>query len=243
MPLVFNGAAFIQAIILAACLGVLYLITETFDVGNTINGDLAIIIQLQAAAIITLFTDIKGIKGRLFFLPTWIVALVASIFFLTNMLNSELADKYSILIYSTSLLIAIAYFYYNTKQLRKNWIKKKELMKSFKAETDNGTLFDGQFWKIASHLYYKPTGLFLHANPIWRIIYRNAIDADEFLEYYKTFIGAIDREKIDHRSHKAWNAEFNNALKEAQSFKEYAHPFMALSRLANLIDLMNKKYN
>ncbi|WP_296381468.1 hypothetical protein [Winogradskyella sp.] len=73
-------------------------------------------------------------------------------------------------------------------------------MQSFKVGVENETLFDGEFWKVASHLYYKPTSLFLHASQLWKIIYRNSVDANEFLEYYKTFIGAIDVEKIDHRS-------------------------------------------
>ena len=69
MTIIFNIYALVQALFLGIFLGILYIITEYFGFGKDIDGDFALVYQFMFATLITAYTDLKGIKGKLFYLP------------------------------------------------------------------------------------------------------------------------------------------------------------------------------
>ena len=239
MPIVLNAYFIIQLIILAICLGIWYLITAYFGIGNNINGDLALMIELLAAAVITGYTDVKGIKGRLFFIPTWIVCILGSLYILKTQFYG-LESQYSLQVYISTAIILIVYYRLYKKEMRKNWERRKGLLDEFKNLSEFETSNTKKFWEMASQIYFKPPITFLFMNPLWKILYKNTLSESEFLEYYKELMSKINIDDLEKSREKRWVAELKRALTNADNFDQYTHPHLSLTRLGNIIDSMNR---
>lgn len=235
MALIFNTYAVIQALVLALFLGILYFLSEYFNFGNTIDGDFALVYQCMFAVVITAYMDLKGIKGKLFFIPTWIVFILFIILF-SFQNKFSVSDRY--FIYTFSAIVTIVFYFKYKKTLSKNWQNRIQLLNELK----NNNAFeknDSEYWKYLSHLYFKPSLLFLYWNKLYMLIYKNCVDKNEFYNYYKYILNTINTEEINNKRYKNWVIEHQKAFNESTSFDNYSNPEFAFTRLANLISDMN----
>lgn len=240
MPIVFNIYALFQAIIAFIILWVInFLISLLGYDYNLIGGTKEAFVSLQILALITAYLDVKGMKGSLFFLPTWIVLIIGSIVVFNITHDTEVVSNQAFL-YLSSLLIIMIYFRLNRKELKKNWIKRKEILQVLKSKMSANDISKSDYWKLASHLYYKPSYLFLHANSVWSFLYPDVITGDEFLKFYQEFINTVDIESIESNRYNRWTHQLKKSLHSAKRFSEYQHATLSFTRFANTIDFMNE---
>ncbi len=251
MAVIFNVFAVLQAIIGVAVVGILHLLLNLFGFDyDMIGGTREAFVSLVIIAAISAYTDAKGLKGTLFYLPMWLVVIAAAIFVFSITYNGtrsvfvdgsyqyveESLTLHKLFLYGASLLISLGYIRLSRKELAKTWQKKKTHLELLKAGMQAGEVNPQQFWEQALLVYYKPSNLFLYLNYLWKPLFANAIDGDEFLQYYRDFINLIDIDQLAKKRHKVWTSEFRTALNQAKNFNEYSHPMLALARLRNTID-------
>jgi len=245
MPIVFNAYALLQAIIAVLCLGVLQLGAMIFAPEyNLIGGTNESVFSLQFMALVAAFTDARGMKGRLFFLPTWLVLVLGSLFvfhFSVAYYLDQVVVK-TIVLYCSSAFIAIFYFVQTRLYLEKTWAKKKGALEVMKSRISQGDLTPKEYWQIASHAYYRPPALFFNSPLIWKFFFKNAIDGDDFLEHYKYFINSINTAELLNDEQRQVIREIKDALAPAQNFDSYNHPEYSLGQLGRIIDGMNEKF-
>ncbi|MDX2361267.1 MAG: hypothetical protein QNK23_10705 [Crocinitomicaceae bacterium] len=248
MILIFNIQAIFQAILGVVVVGLLHLLLSLFGLDyDMIGGTREAFVSLLIIAYIAAYTDAKGLKGKLFYLPAWIVFILGAIL-VFNMTYGEsrynhdtglnvkenLAFLQSFL-YGTSLLIALIHIRKSKAHLRKVWTEQKEHLNSLKAAVQEYNEIPVDFWVIASRVYFKPSIFFLYNNGIWKLLFSNSIDENEFLEYYRDFINLIDLDTLD-EEHRNNMSILKSALNKATSFQDYDHPTNSLANLASVIN-------
>jgi hypothetical protein len=243
MPIIFNVYAVLQAIIAIAILGLLHLLLQLFNFDyDLLGGTREAPFSLLVLAFVTAYTDAKGLSGRLFFLPTWVVLIIGSLFvFYITYFGAE-KNNYQLFIWGISLLIIWFYLRKARKEIMIVWSKKKDALAALKNRLEATGKNDEEYWKIASQVYYKPSNLFIHANPLWKFFFKDAISGDDFLQYYRSFINTIQVDRLTNSKHREWIKELKDALNNAATFIEYMHPASAFTRLANVIDNMNSHF-
>ncbi len=242
MKLIFNLHTLIQAIIILPVIFIItYFIPSNFLKDWIPYGDTETIVLFLVASLIATILDVFGIKGKLFYIPTWILLFIFPFFaFQANNII------FKILSLSFILILIVFHTLKTRKMLRKEWKDKKDLMDKLK---NNLTKINEQeFWKYASNIYFKPSLLFLYFYPIWKIIYDNAIDKNEFTDYYKYFVNSINLENFNSYSNKQ-NFFFKNEIKklnedlnDSNNFVSLKHRPFSLHRLGLAIDFKNKTF-
>ncbi|WP_298511308.1 hypothetical protein [uncultured Kordia sp.] len=240
MPIIFNIYALFQAIIGVALLGLIQLVLPLFGYNyDLIGGTKEAFISLQILALIAAYLDAKGMKGSLFFLPTWLTLIIGSIFVFYITYDSDTFQKNQFILYMSSIAIVAIYVKLNQRELRKKWKKRKHTLEMLQLKIKSNSITQVEYWKIASHLLYNPSFFFLYLNPLWTKIYPNTITADEFLQYYKEFINTIDIDTIKNKRYNKWTRSLKESLNKPGTYSEYKHLTFSFSRLANTIDHMN----
>lgn len=242
MPIVFNFFAIIQVIVLLLFWFFLYLITEFLGIGSNVNDNVALIYKMLAASVITGYLDIRGLKGKLFYLPTWLVCIIVAIFFLQIFLSDVLRLKHGVFVYIISVLIIWGYYALYKIALRKKWEQKKMLLLELQKKMENEEAINSEeYWTMASQVHFKPPYIFLYFGFIWKLLFKNIIDGNDFLNYYKVFLNSIDLKEVQKENHKMWIVDFKESVAKAKSFDDYEHPLFSISRLGNIIDYTNEK--
>ena len=244
--IIYNGSAFIQALLgVFLLIGIHYFCSFVgidFDLSETNNlPDLFLIFTLFAT-----FTDARGLKGKVFFLPTWIVSLLITVLvFITFSQGSDEANlttvQYSVYI---TLFIAIPFIHGRVtgNVLRKSWEEKQAYLAQLKAKFDANEIEPAAFWLMASHVFHNPSLFFLKAYPVWKVIHWNPIDSRDFISFYQDFINMMNFDEIDSKFVKGKVLALSDALNNATSLSDYSHPSNAFAKLAQAIDIMNDKY-
>jgi len=259
---VFNIYALYQAIIGLVAVGIVHLLLLPFGY-YMIGGTREAFVSLLIIAFVSAYTDIKGLKGKLFFIRSWIIYAIASIFvfsitysgFVMRDLNNfdinsteSLYQTESLCGYQTFIVISIFllivfYVLGSRKQLKKVWAKKQQNLELLKQEAAKNGSSSLSFWVLASHVFYKPSNVFLFSNRVWTKIFKNTFDGNDFTLYYREYINLIDLESIPFKNHKKWLTEFKKALNNNSIYEYYQHPPMALARLGTLIDRMQNEFD
>jgi hypothetical protein len=237
MAIIFNIYAVIQAFIIGLVLGAVYLLMKLFHIED-FGGTQGSAITFQVMALLAAYTDAKGIKGRIFFLPTWIILIGTSYVMLEGAYDTN--SYHELMLAITSLMIVLLYIKWQTTQLKKTWIKKQIALEMLESKIRTNTCTDKEYWTLASHVYYDPSTFFLFLYPIWKIVFRNAIEWNSFQDHNKRFLNSIKLETVPKERLRGWVREFRDALNTANSFKNYSHPLFAFRRLATVIDETNR---
>ena len=239
MKIIFNIHALIQAVIILPIIFVITLFVPSDFLKDWIPySDAEIMVLFLVASLVATVLDVSGIKGKIFYIPTWAL-LLAFAFFVFEVDN--VTFKIS------SILFAIIRIVFHTlktrKRLKKEWQHRKRLMNEFK--NDSNKIDESEFWRYASELYFQPSLLFLYINPIWRVIYDNAIDRTEFIDYYKYFISSINLDYFNGYSNKQYYfykkeiEKLQRDLNNSDSFVGIKHRPFSLYRLGLAIDFKN----
>ncbi|UAY50972.1 hypothetical protein [Ferruginibacter albus] len=236
----FNIAAFFQALLIVLiCICYTFIDDRLLHLTNEISIEKFYAFFLQIAAFICVIMDVKGLHGRVLFLPTWLLCIVTSIFL------GEIGwqDKSPMLwiLLALSILIIFIYIYKMPAHLRKEWSEKKAAANQLKLAISKNPISDKDFWSIASNMFYSPSLLFTFCYSAWKFIFRHAIDEQEVLEHYRFMINTMPIDTIKGNRYKNWMISLKKELNNTKDTSGYIDPFM-ITRLGNLINDMNSSF-
>lgn len=204
-PIIFNAAALLQAIVLALVLGLLYLlnIEQWFD-AYWIGRNIALYIAFFIASAM----DVKGAKGRVFFLPSWLILLGLTVF-------SAKDGHAPAWAFWTTIIIAIMLLRWHGSRMdaqfktdfQNAYILATTLQYMDTATDENKK----EFWAAALQASYKPTAFYLFFHPLFRILYPNSVTRREFVAHYKTIVESVKKE-AKRPDHAGWLGDFESAL-------------------------------
>ncbi|MDX1348685.1 MAG: hypothetical protein R3279_00480 [Putridiphycobacter sp.] len=252
MAVIFNLFALYQIVISVIALGLIHFILYFFGY-DMIGGTREAYVSLLIIAFVSAYLDVRGFKGRIFFIPTWLVAMAAAIFVYSltyTGIKMTFEEPYyieeSLVIHRLFLTLAIIsivcfYIFLNRKYLRIKWQRQQNLLKQLETEVKLNTIDTKQFWQKAAEVFYKPSNTFIYFNSGWQKIFPNTINEDSFIKYYQSFVNLIKEKGIPFKNHEKWTSEFKEELDKATAFELYNHPIYALARLGTLIDRMNNE--
>jgi len=256
MSFTFNAAAVIQALAGIILIGLIHLVLLPFGF-HMIGGNRELFVSLLILAFITATMDARGYKGWvLLYIPTWIAALIGAVIaFRLTYTGTKLVEDpsepfgmayvpentlgYALVLYTAIPLIVVYYIRTNRKYLVKNWETKLAALQQLSYRVEAGILTPEERWKELANVYFNPPHFFLFMNPIWKRIFGDVPSGDDFLRFYRQFMGLVDIPALEKERFIRWMTEFKAAVDEAGTFAVYQHPSFALQRLGELINKMN----
>ncbi len=234
-PVLFNAAAFIQALILGTILGILYLINiEALLPG--VPDWIAVNVFLYTSFFIVCKMDLNGIKGRVFFLPTWLILIILTLYSAKDRNAPEWAFWLT-LVLAVLLLVRFA----------------SKMDNRFKADFQNARIAAGslqyidtttdegkkKFWATATNAFIKPTNFYLFLYPLFKVLYPYSVTRDEFVAHYSELVPVLKKE-VDKEKFIRWLENFEQSL----TFKEnYSHEPFSVGRVETIIDEGNRIVN
>lgn len=240
MPVIFNIYAIVQiligGLILAFIQWLIFLFGSDYYV---LGGEMELFISVQFLTLISAYLDVKGFKGSLFYLPTWLTLLIVSIISTYTKFSDKIVSNNKIIIYLYAIVFVILYIRFNRKELKKIWANKRLNLELLNSKMAENTVEPKEFWAFASKIYFKPSNLFLFLNVIWSIIYSKVIDGDEFLKFYRDFLDKVELYDLDKERHERWVSELKHSLDYDEKMKYYSHRTGSLTKLATVINHQN----
>lgn len=242
--IVFNGNAVIQAIILAllGLLGYFLGIERFFDSFGDKSGS---IVGFYCIYAILYSTEIMGIKGKLFWIPTWFLWLV--FIFLFNLGYQSYFDPednlFNKIFHICNYFIPILLFYGMIRKLHNQFVsnfKNAHLVLANINKTD--AWYENnkkQFWIELSHAFVRPGFVFLQFYPLYRFLFGNVITQEAFLEHYENLIALIKKRMTTSMNVAELNA-FSMDIDNFKQTKSYSHSSGNLNAVAKVIDAENQ---
>ncbi len=230
--IVFNIHAIIQLVIIFLALLVCHVVCLPFGVdlieavGRSNNETNALIF----VAIIAMYTDIKGIKGRLFWIPIWIIALALILF--VN--NSRFMMGHSTNANLVVLLLVLLYFAFSWLHYAKRLRNAKMVLELL--ANQNPALSPVEYWNLVETAYYQPPFLFLKAYSLWQLIREPVFSGQDFVEHYGKLLDLQAFRDITLEPYDEWIRELKTKLNNTTDFSRYQDPERDLKRIAQIID-------
>jgi hypothetical protein len=234
MPIIFNTAAFLQVLVLALVLGFLYLINlEGLFVHLGIHDAVGMSFLSYLSFFIIAPMHRRGIQGHVFFLPTWFIALTAPLFF-------AWMERQTAVFWITALISVVLWLRFALKNgafFIAEYAKANaalQQLKYMKAITDDESK---TYWIVASHVFFRPSFLFLYANGLRKLVFRNSVTMEQFVQHYREFIPAL-KNTVEHK------AQFEQLTEIDASFNRpnYDHTPGTLDKIAAIITAHNNRY-
>lgn len=233
----FNFAAFLQAVFAAAILIVLFQsdhVSFFESIGVAQSEQLYIICYF----LIVLFgvTEIAGLKGRVYWVPSWLFIIVLSL------LGGLRLDGWLQLGNAMLVLgMGLAIFKITDAQFVKRYTQSKIALRDLEKFPPVSPEKRGDFWAIAQKSFIYPSHLFLFFYPVYRLVSPNSIKQMDFVQHNLKLISKIKPEVTDNNDLIKLR-EFEAPLELAVHFKKYKHPGYALTNLKKVIK-RNAKIN
>ncbi|WP_306643586.1 hypothetical protein [Sanyastnella coralliicola] len=247
--IVFNFLAIAQALIAVLVVVALHFLLQLFGLDvDLIGGTYEAWASLLIIGFVSMMTETLGLRGRIFWIPVWMLAIAGSLFmFYTwnfppryDYFKSEYVDVNTVPEHITvllgSALTIYLFFKRNAAYWRKKFQKASEAMAGIRHMEQTGELTMQQFWANASHAYIDPPFLFLYAYWLWKILFPNSFTDFDFIVHYRDLLSRIDMESITKSGQREYLNSFLAAVNAADSFKDYNHPGGSLKRLADAIN-------
>lgn len=244
--IVFNFFAIGQAIIVVAIVALLHWILNLigFDI-DLIGGTYEAPYSLMFGAYICAATELRGMKGRLFWLPMWLLLIAGSLFviFINQKsgrfswdgieLKNRLMDYYPLL-----YVVGAYIFYYFYKNLNKYMMQRWEASKTALAQLkqlDYKEIDKKEFWGFINMSYFKPSPIYYHLNEVWSKIYKNSVPEKEYITHTTDLLGVLNEYGVEQKRHKKWIETFYNETVGAEKLNNFNPPFMGFKRLEECI--------
>jgi len=237
--IIFNGAAFIQGILLAIFFGIIYLILSLFNIENSIweignARTMALIFQSHLCAWICMIMASLGLNGRLFFIPTWILFTIACIFLC---LNPELHWSKYIFI-TLSLIIPFAFFKLKRSFMKTAWTQSHEALTQLKKGNDTTQL---EYWQLIQTAAIVPQYTFFITHLYWKAMYYGIYSGNDWLNHYKELLPLIgDRYTAFNQTQQRKYIKLNEAVINANDWEQYSHVTKSLGTLQLSIESVIK---
>ncbi|MFP9098626.1 hypothetical protein ACLI09_06185 [Flavobacterium sp. RHBU_24] len=232
MVIIFNWYAILQGIILGALYAILYYlnIDGLFAYLEVTEGTGRALLCYPAFFIVSAM-DINGIKGRLFFIPTWIILLFIPLVAISAYHGAGLY-------WCSRILSPLLFLYFIIRQNRRfnaNFKKAKVALHEMQHLPTETAEERRKFWALASHAYIKPSWFYLYGNPVFSTIFQNSPTLDEFAAHYRRLIPIIQPQVRDQdQLYKLRGFELQ------LSHEKYKHNAGYLENIAEIIDAKNK---
>ena len=241
MRIVFNMYAVLQALIIAAIGALIYFtgfdrwIDSTSVASKTVH-----IISLYFIYWILSSMDKRGIKGQLFWFPTWFLCL-AFIMCVNAWDYDGDAHKgfwwqaFTVFNYVFPIYLGYRMF----KILDAIFIAKfREANSVLTHMPKTDEYFEANkkaFWAQVSHTFVFPSNAFLFFYPIYHFLYRNSITKKEFVAHYHLLLETLKGKAASERNQTTL-AKFWKQLDESIKTNNYYHEFSSLQNLAYVIN-------
>lgn len=242
MVFVFNLYAIAQLLIIGLVVGLLHLILSPFGY-DMIGGSREMYVSLIFAMTVSVYSDVKGLKGKLFYIPVWafcgILAVVAFVMAPTFFESHSIFEY--VFLWFAIIGNCIWFYKLNRLEYQKIWTQKQQALQILKETSQSENLDQKKFWILASHIYYRPGYLFFLMYPIWSKLHEGVISQKEFIQYYRDFADLIKPEYLVTERLQKRVADFKEDLAQAGNDDDLLVPDLSLSRLGNAIDEINTK--
>ena len=232
MVIIFNWYAVLQGLILGALYAILYYLNidglfSYFEIPEGVGHALL----CYPAFFIVSAMDMNGIKGRLFFIPTWVILLAAPVIAISAYHGPGLYWCSRIL----SPLLLLYFIIRKNRRFNANFEKAQlalHEMQKLPIETAEERRI---FWMLASHAYFKPSWFYLYGNPVFRLIFQNSPTLDQFAAHYRRLIPLIQQQvTAQEQLYKLRGFELQ------LGHEKYKHNTGYLNNIAEIIDAKNK---
>lgn len=233
--IVFNTHAFYQAIVLAAGIYIAYLLKLDDFLSHKISDWIAILAMCYIAFFFLCYTELKGIKGKVFWTPTWFI------FTLIIIVYGFLKIEYIYLKY-INLLLAVYLLYFYLKKFNMKFIEDfSKANTALNTLNTNEQLFINnkkEFWRQLSHAFIFPSNIFLFLHPVYKKVFKNSVSQEFFINHYFMFTNLIADKATKNYSRKDIR-KFHASLEQYFKTGKYTHRLGSLTNLARIIDYEN----
>lgn len=232
MIIVFNIAAIFQALLGLLIFTVLYGILWPF--GNTAenfffgNGSEFTLIILYG--FMTSVMDLSGLKGRLFWLPTWIVCIIATLF-LNN--SRFIMGQPSVWVNIFAFSIALFYILMYTRKVKREWGIAKMALKQI---TESFSVIDDEvFWRMAAASFYSPHWMFKNLYFLWAPLFGRIVSDSDVMTHYRSLLNCKQFEEITSEDYRAWMIELREKFDSYGSIQEFHDIDKELRKVARVL--------
>lgn len=232
MVIIFNWYAVLQGIILGALYAILYYlnIDGLFAYLEIPDGTGRALLCYPAFFVVSALHR-NGIKGHLFFIPTWIILLAVPLIAVSHY---DGAGWY----WGSRILSPLLLLYFIISQNRRfntNFEKAQIALHEMQKLPIETAEERRKFWTLASHAYVKPSWFYLYGNPVFSTIFQNSPTLDEFAAHYRRLIPTLQPQVQDQEQlYKLRGFELQ------LSHEKYKHNGGYLENIAEIIDAKNK---
>ena len=233
--IVFNIHAIIQLIVifLALMVGQLVCWPFGFDLIDAMDGNETN--TLIFVAIIAMYTDIKGLKGRLFWIPIWVIAILF-LLFVHNSSHWHSNVSYGNLIVLSLLVIYVAFSWLHYSN---RFNRAKLALDALQEQNHNSN--PTEYWNLVAGAFYQPPFLFLKAYSLWKIMREPVFSGQDFREHYGRMLSLPAFREITLEPYDEWIRELKIKMESNADFGNYRDPERDLKRIAQIIDRTQSK--
>jgi hypothetical protein len=233
---VYNLHAFFQAVIfIAFCLlGYWLNVGALYDrYGLTSDNELLVLAYLGFA--IAAVTEVFRIRGRVFWLPSWIFFVLIIL-----ALSTGLPGYYPFANVIVIALLCLGLLRVLDAQFRNDFDNASVALKSIKRGVASPE-YKKDFWKKTGEGYVHPSKLFLLGYPVFSTVFGNSVRQRDFIDHYLRMI-AIMRDEVTDTKQLAELRSFEYFLEAPKRNQRYKHPSDGLANIAAIIKQHKKMY-
>lgn len=215
--IIFNIHAIIQLVLFFLAVGILHVVLLIFGVdfiGSLENrgGEYDALFLLS---IVAMYSDIKGIKGRLFYIPVWILS-IATIYFLSTT-SHAMSGRVSLWWPLFLLLLYPVFLWFHH---RKRFNRAKDVLEAIVHE--GGLESDPlKFFNAVSGAVFMPPPLFFFSFDFWKLLGQPVMSGDDYLEHYREVLNLRGFNDNLKDPYDKWILELRDKFNSTQSFADY----------------------
>ena len=174
------------------------------------------IYALFIVIIVSMYTDVKGIKGRLFYIPVWILGL-AVLVFITN--TSHMPSSYRMSVLWPILLLGL-YPFFLWLHHRKRFKIAEDSLEELTRMDING-MDDVTFFNVVQATVYNPPGLFFGSPNFWQSIGSPVLSGEDYINHYSKVLAMRPFSRIKAEPYEEWLQQLKQNLTGIQTLTTY----------------------
>lgn len=232
--IIFNFNAILQIVIVAIIFLLMHAVFLLFGFDMTESTSGSEMSLLFFISIISVYTEIMGIKGRLFFIPLWIFSLIVILILNNTRFSIHHSDNYSWYVLAIVLLYLALSWVILTRRFNRSKLMLELLI------NQNHLANPTEYWNIAAAAYFRPPYLFIKAYSLWKLIKEPVFSGHDFVEHYGTLLSLEGFRAITAEPYNDWIPEIKSKIEHNTNFSSYQNHERDLKRIAQIIERTQK---
>jgi hypothetical protein len=234
---VFNIAAIAQLLIIVILVGLLHVIFGLFgfDLINHFGKRTGLVDGLLIVTYLAFYIDVRGLKGKLFWTPVWLLTLFATILFV---LNPSFVG-YSAYTLSGLILVPFVFWWMVRRNILSKWGRAKNVM----AEIDQmgpSRVENEKFWMYLSGTYYKPGWLYFKGYDVWKFLFGGVLSKEDVAEHYLKLVNFEALREIQLDPYTDWMNQIRKNLMSESGNQQFPNHERDIDRIGRILSRMPK---